>query len=32
MRFMDDLVPPATANAAGEADDIRQLMEAKRAA
>jgi peptidyl-dipeptidase Dcp len=26
MRFMDDLVPPATANAAGEADDIRRLM------
>jgi peptidyl-dipeptidase Dcp len=26
MRFMDDLVSPATANAAGEADDIRRLM------
>ncbi len=27
MRFMDDLVPPAKANAAEEAADIRQLME-----
>ncbi len=27
IRFMDDLVPPATANAAGEADDIRRLMD-----
>jgi peptidyl-dipeptidase Dcp len=26
IRFMDDLVPPATANAAGEAEDIRHLM------
>ena len=26
-RFMDDLVPPATANAAAEADEIRHLME-----
>ena len=26
IRFMDDLVAPATANAAGEAEDIRQLM------
>jgi peptidyl-dipeptidase Dcp len=26
IRFMDDLVPPATANAAGEAADIRHLM------
>jgi peptidyl-dipeptidase Dcp len=28
-RFMDDLVPPATANAAGEAEEIRRLMEAE---
>jgi peptidyl-dipeptidase Dcp len=28
MRFMDALVPPATANAAGEAGDIQHLMEA----
>jgi peptidyl-dipeptidase Dcp len=28
-RFMDDLVPPATANAAAEAGEIRQLMEAQ---
>ena len=27
MRFMDDLVAPATANAADEADDIRQLIQ-----
>ena len=26
IRFMDDLVAPATANAAGEAEDIRHLM------
>jgi peptidyl-dipeptidase Dcp len=26
IRFMDDLVPSATANAAGEAEDIRHLM------
>ena len=26
IRFMDDLVPPATANAAAEAEDIRHLM------
>ena len=26
IRFMDDLVAPATANAAGEAADIRQLI------
>jgi peptidyl-dipeptidase Dcp len=26
IRFMDDLVPPATANAAGEAEDIQHLM------
>jgi peptidyl-dipeptidase Dcp len=29
IRFMDDLVAPATANAAGEAEDIRQLMNGK---
>ena len=29
MRFMDDLVAPATANAAGEAEDIRHLMDAE---
>ena len=28
-RFMDDLVPPATANAAAEAGEIRRLMEAQ---
>ena len=27
MRFMDDLVAPATANAANEADDIRRLIQ-----
>jgi peptidyl-dipeptidase Dcp len=27
MRFMDDLVAPATANAAAEADDIRRLIQ-----
>jgi peptidyl-dipeptidase Dcp len=30
-RFMDDLVRPATANAAREAEDIRQLMNAENA-
>ncbi len=30
MRFMDDLVAPATANAAGEASDIRHLMDAEK--
>jgi peptidyl-dipeptidase Dcp len=30
-RFMDDLVAPATANAAGEAADIRRLMETEKA-
>ena len=29
-RFMDDLVEPATANAAGEAGDIRRLMDAEK--
>jgi peptidyl-dipeptidase Dcp len=28
-RFMDDLVPPATANAAAEAGEIRRLMQAQ---
>jgi peptidyl-dipeptidase Dcp len=30
-KFMDDLVAPATANAAGEAADIRRLMETEKA-
>ncbi len=30
IRFMDDLVPPATANAAGEMSDIRHLLEAEK--
>jgi peptidyl-dipeptidase Dcp len=29
-KFMDDLVAPATANSAGEAADIRQLMESEK--
>jgi len=29
-RFMDDLVPPATANAAAEAGEIQRLMEAQK--
>jgi peptidyl-dipeptidase Dcp len=29
MKFIDDLVPPARANAAGEAEDIRRLMQAE---
>jgi peptidyl-dipeptidase Dcp len=30
MRFMDALVPPATANSAAEAEDIRHLMDAEK--
>jgi peptidyl-dipeptidase Dcp len=30
LRFMDALVPPATANAAGEAKDIRHLMDEEK--